>query len=182
MLLQASRLQSRADSAGELLLLQDQDRTGWDRSMIAQGLRHLQKAGRGEQLTSFHLQAEIAAVHAVAPAYEQTDWEHIVSLYDLLSEIQPTSVVWVNRAVAIAELDGPQAGLSALGQLPAGIPTTLHVCVPMATGEFLRRCGDAASAIQFFSQALELARTEPERRFVARRLASVRELATAPVR
>jgi RNA polymerase sigma-70 factor (ECF subfamily) len=182
MLLQASRLQSRADSAGELLLLQDQDRTGWDRSMIAQGLRHLQKAGRGEQLTSFHLQAEIAAVHAVAPAYEQTDWEHIVSLYDLLSEIQPTPVVWVNRAVAIAELDGPQAGLSALDQLPAGIPATLHVCVPMAMGEFHRRHGDAASAVQFFLQALELARTEPERRFVARRLASVREPVTAPAR
>jgi len=180
MLLQASRLHSRTDSAGELLLLKDQDRAGWDRSMIALGIRHLEKAGHGERLTSFHLQAEIAAVHAIAPTYEQTDWQHIVYLYNLLSEIQPTPVVWVNRAVAIAEFGGPDAGLAALDHMTPGIPGSLHVSIPMATGEFHRRRGDASTAIRFFSQALELARTEPERRFVARRLASLRDRSAAP--
>ncbi len=175
MLFQASRLHCRTDCAGELLLLAEQDRAQWDQTLVGAGLRHLALAGRGDRLTALHLQAEIAALHAVAPSFAQTEWARIRSLYDLLCGIQPTPVVWVNRAVAIAAIDGPDAGLDALAQAPQLPRGATHASVPMARGEFHRCRGDRSAAIRAFSSALRLARTEPERRLIARRLATLRD-------
>src|SRR5262249_41669043 len=122
MLLQMSRLPTRVDTDGGILLLAEQDRVLWDRALIQEGITHLQHAASGAKLTSYHLEAGIAAVHAAAPCYEATDWRAVLALYDALREQRDTLVVNLNRAIALARVCGAAAGLSELedvGRFPA---------------------------------------------------------------
>jgi RNA polymerase sigma-70 factor (ECF subfamily) len=171
MLLHASRLDTRCDAQGALLLLEDQDRSRWDRDLIARCFHHLQRAAAGEELTAYHLEAGIAAVHARALRFEQTNWEEIVALYDLLHEHKPTPVVGLNRAAAVAMLRGPEAGLRELGQV-AGLPELdRYPQADVVRGELLRRAGRVDEARQRFERALTLPCSAPQRAFVASRIA-----------
>lgn len=173
MLFQGARFESRVDASGELLLLEEQDRNRWDQDKIARGLLHLAQAGKGDHITPYHLQAEIAAVHTCTSRYDETDWPHILALYDLLVELQPTPVVLLNRAVALAQVEGPEKGLAALDLIKFEGPQDLHPGFALAAGEFHRRQGARGEAIDHFSRALKSVRTDPERRFVERKLAAL---------
>jgi RNA polymerase sigma factor (sigma-70 family) len=174
MLFQAARFASRTDAAGDLLLLEDQDRTLWNRSMISLGLQHLLHAAAGERLTPYHLQAEIAAIHVAAAHPEETPWERILELYDLLRDMQPTAVVSLNRAIALGKVKGPAAGLAALKSIPNDDALQRYPFLPAAEGEFLRNLDRIDDAEACFVRALQLARTEPEQRFIGRKLADLR--------
>lgn len=174
MLFQGARFASRTDAAGDLLLLEEQDRSLWDRSMIAHGLAHLEGAGAGERLTPYHLQAEIAAIHIASAHPADTPWQRILELYDLLRQVQPTAVVSLNRAIALGKVKGSAAGLAELKEIPRDQTLERYPFLATAEGEFLRGLGQSAEAEACFARALELARTEPEHRFIARKLAEVR--------
>jgi RNA polymerase sigma-70 factor (ECF subfamily) len=174
MLFQAARFASRTDSAGDLLLLEEQDRSLWDRSMISLGLLHLSQAAAGDRLTPYHLQAEIAAIHVASAQPEATPWARILELYDLLREMQPTAVVLLNRAIALGKVEGPAAGLAALKSIPRDTGLERYPFLPSAEGEFLRNLGRTGDAAACFERALELARTEPEQRFILRKLGDLR--------
>src|SRR5262249_24890715 len=111
MLLQAAHLPARTGEAGDLFLLDEQDRARWDQQLIARGFWHLDRAGRGDELTAYHLQAGIASCHAVAGTAGDTDWARMLWFYDQLMIVQPSPVVWLNRAVALARVEGPRAAL-----------------------------------------------------------------------
>ncbi len=162
--LTAARLPTRVGPDGVAQLLEDQPREKWDRALIALGMTHLEKSARGKELTVWHLRAEIAALHAMAPSAAETDWARIVSIYDQLRDIDPSPVVELARAVAIGRSQGPEAGLAAL-PAPDGTPYG-HA----AHGIFLSELGRAGEARGHFEQALALARTAPERRLLARKL------------
>jgi RNA polymerase sigma-70 factor (ECF subfamily) len=170
MLFQAARFPTRSDAAGDLMLLEEQDRSLWDQSMIARGMRHMERAASGERLTTYHLQAEIAGLHASTEQFEQTNWMHILSLYDLLIRMQSTPVVLINRAIALGQVEGPAAGLESLEQIDLDGRQARYPFLPMAQGEFHRRLGQIDNAINCFTQALERVRTEPERRFIRRKI------------
>jgi RNA polymerase sigma-70 factor (ECF subfamily) len=174
MLFQAARLPARTDALGDLLLLEEQDRSLWDQSKIHLGLLHLGQAARGDKLSAYHLQAEIAAMHSTTEHFTLTNWKNILSLYDLLREKQPTPVVLINRAVAVAHVQGPAAGLEALKEIPVDDLLERYPFLHAAEGEFHRRLGHSAEAEISFQRALEFARTEPQRRFLERRLAAMR--------
>ena len=174
MLFQAARLPARTDALGDLLLLEEQDRRLWDQSMIHLGLLHLGQAARGDKLSAYHLQAEIAATHSTTEHFTLTNWENILALYDLLREKQPTPVVLINRAVAVAQVKGPAAGLSALGAIPVDSQVERYPFLHAAEGEFHRQLGHSSEAEISFHRALEFARTEPQQRFLLRKLAALR--------
>jgi RNA polymerase sigma-70 factor, ECF subfamily len=161
-LLQASRLPARVDAAtGEAVPLPDQDRSRWDRRLIAEGFAHLEASASGPTVTPYHLEAEIAAVHAAAPAFSKTDWPRIVELF---SQLHPSPAVRLNHAIALGYRDGPAAGLAALGPLEADS----HL-LPAARAEFYRQSGNLAAAAGQYAEASARARTEPERRYLLRR-------------
>lgn len=170
MLFQTARLRARTNPAGDLLLLEEQDRELWNLSMIHRGLQQLDLAAQGERLSVYHLQAEIAAVHAMAEDYAATDWERILTLYDLLREIQPTPVVLINRAVAVSHVHGAAAALEALRAIPLNEQTERYRFLPAAEGEFQRQLGQTEEAVMLFRRALAFAQSEPERRFLERKL------------
>jgi RNA polymerase sigma-70 factor (ECF subfamily) len=175
MLLQESRRPARSSPDGELVLLEDQDRSLWDRELIREGLELAQRAGARGPWGPYLLQAAIAAVHAAAPAAAATDWGRIVGLYDLLLRVQPSPVVELNRAVAVAMRDGPQAGLPLIeGLLARGLLANYHLA-HSARAELLRRLGKTAEARASFRRALELVRLAPERRFLDGRLRELGE-------
>ncbi len=170
MLFQTARLPARTDAAGDLLLLEEQDRGLWDKSMIHRGLLHLDRAAQGDNLSAYHLQAEIAAVHANTAQFTLTHWEHILMLYDFLRDMQPTPVILINRAIAVAQVSGPAAGLQALKAIPVDNQLARYRFLPLAEGEFHRQLGQFNAAGVCFARALQAARTEPERRFIERKL------------
>jgi RNA polymerase sigma factor (sigma-70 family) len=174
MLFQAARLPARTDALGDLLLLEEQDRSLWDKSRIHLGLLHLELAARGDKLSAYHLQAEIAAMHSTTEHFTLTNWKSILALYDLLREKQPTPVVLINRAVAVAQIQGPVAGLNALKAIPVDGQLERYPFLHAAEGEFHRRLGHSTEAEIAFQRALDFARTEPQRRFLVRRLAEMR--------
>jgi RNA polymerase sigma factor (sigma-70 family) len=174
MLFQAARFASRTDSAGDLLLLEEQDRSLWNRSMISRGMLHMGHAAAGDRLTSYHLQAEIAAIHVATEQPQATPWARILELYDLLREMQPSAVVLLNRAIALGKVEGPAAGLAALKSIAPDAGLERYPAVPTAEGEFLRNLGRLDDAAACFERALELARTEPEQRFILRKLTDLR--------
>ncbi len=180
MLFQAARFASRTDAAGDLLLLEEQDRTRWDRAMIGLGFRHLEQAASGERLTAYHLQAEIAAIHVSTVRPDDTPWQRILELYDLLRDLQPTAVVLLNRAIALGKVSGPAAGLAALKSIPPDDILERYPFLPTAEGEFLRALGRHDDAATCFARAFELARTEPEQRFIGRKLADLRKESQCP--
>lgn len=170
MLFQAARLPARVGEYGELRLLSDQDRSLWDRRLIYLGYKHLDRSAEGDEFTDYHLQAAIAGCHAATAHYDLTDWSEIVRLYDLLAEINPSPVIALNRAVAIAKQQGPEAGIQAI-EAVADHPALQHYyLLPATLGELWTEIGDRRRAAGFYRQALDQNCSEPERRFLAERL------------
>jgi RNA polymerase sigma-70 factor (ECF subfamily) len=170
MLLQESRRAARSSPGGELVLLEDQDRSLWDRGLIAEGTALVERALRSRGFGPFTLQAAIAAVHAEAPDAAATDWAQIVALYGVLAQAVPSPVVELNRAVAVAMRDGSSAGLEIIDALLARGDLADYHLAHAARADLCRRLGRRADARASYERALDLARQEPERRFLQRRL------------
>lgn len=170
MLLHESRRESRVSDLGEIILLEDQDRSRWNQEMIAEGTALVQQALQSRDFGFYALQAAISAVHTEAPTAAQTDWNQIVTLYSVLQRIDPSPVVALNRAVAVAMRDGPEAGLELIDQILAKGELTNYRFTHSARGELLRRAGNKQAARIAFQRALELAQQEPERRFLASKI------------
>jgi RNA polymerase sigma-70 factor (ECF subfamily) len=170
MLLHDARRHARTSADGELILLEEQNRSLWNRDQIAEGVELVQQALASRRFGPYTLQAAISAVHAQAPSADATDWAQIVGLYDLLAQMVPSPVVELNRAVAVAMRDGPQAGLALIDEiLDRGDLADYHLA-HSAKADLLRRLGRAGEAAASYRAALALARQEPERRFIERRL------------
>jgi len=170
MLLHESRRATRASADGELVLLDEQDRSRWDGGMIAEGAALVERALRSRRFGPYALQAAIAAVHAEAPSAAATDWPQIVGLYDVLMRADPSPVAELNRAAAVAMRDGPAAGLALVDALLARGELADYHLAHSARADLCRRLGRTADACASYGRALALARQEPERRFLARRL------------
>ena len=173
MLLHESRRSARSSPSGELILLDDQDRSRWDAGLIAEGCRLIERALSTRRFGPYCLQAAIAAVHAEAPSAAQTDWQQIVGLYDVLLRAVPSPVIELNRAVAVAKRDGAVAGLTLIeGILDRGELQDYHLA-HSARAEFCRQLGRVEQARAAYRRALELTRQEPERRFIEGRLSEL---------
>jgi RNA polymerase sigma-70 factor (ECF subfamily) len=171
LLLVDARGGSRTSGEGRLLLLAEQDRASWDRKLIAEGVALVTDALRRSPPTRFAVQAAIAAVHAEAPSWEQTDWTEIVGLYDVLLRLWPSPVVELNRAVAIGLRDGPEEGLAALDPLLAEPVLATYGYLSAARADFLRRLRRWPAAVAAYREALALTDNDVEREFLAGRLA-----------
>jgi RNA polymerase sigma-70 factor (ECF subfamily) len=169
MLLHDSRRATRV-VAGELVLLEDQDRSGWDRGEIEEGAGLVQRALRHRRPGPYLLQAAIAALHAQAPSWQETDWPQIAGLYAQLLRAAPTAVIALNHAVAVAMAHGPEAGLALIDAIDG---LDRYHLMHAARADLLRRLGRAGEAHSAYQRALELGPTEPERRFLQRRLAEL---------
>jgi RNA polymerase sigma-70 factor, ECF subfamily len=172
LLLVDARRPARIDAAGELVPLDDQDRALWDASRIAEGRDLAVTALREPGWGPYAIQAAIAAVHAEAADIATTDWPQVVALYDVLAQLSPSPVVQLNRAVAVAMRDGPQAGLAALDTLETGPLRGYHL-LPAARADLLRKLGHSTEAATAYQAALELATNERERTYLRRRLAEL---------
>jgi RNA polymerase sigma-70 factor (ECF subfamily) len=168
-----ARRATRADPQGRVLLLEEQDRSLWDRAVIAEGAALVPWALRGGGPGRFALQAAIAALHAEAPSYAETDWPQIVALYDTLLRVWSSPVVALNRAVAVAMAMGPAAGLAQIGELEADGRLGAYRYLPAAKADLLRRLGQPEAAAQAYRAALALTDNAAEREFLARRLTEV---------
>jgi RNA polymerase sigma-70 factor (ECF subfamily) len=173
MLLHESRRKTRATEDGELILLDEQDRTRWDRALIAEGSALVRSALTTQRVGAYSIQAAIAAVHAEAPSAAETDWNEIVGLYGLLFSITPSPVVELNRTVAIAMRDGPQAGLDALDVLLAGGELDRYQLAHAARADFCRRLGRNQEARASYQKAVDLTAQGPARRFLEKRMAAL---------
>ncbi|MDT4289483.1 RNA polymerase sigma factor [Methylomonas sp. MO1] len=174
MLLHESRRAARATADGELILLDDQDRSLWDRERIAEGSALVQRALVSQRFGPYAVQAAIAAVHANASHAAATDWPQIVALYEVLLRIDASPVIELNRAVAIAMRDGPAAGLALIDAILQNGDLSDYHLAHAARADLYRRLGRTDEAITAYEQALALTRQEPERRFLARRLREIR--------
>jgi RNA polymerase sigma-70 factor (ECF subfamily) len=170
MLLHEARRPTRTSEDGEIVLLADQDRSRWNRAQIAEGAALVERALTSRRFGPYTLQAAIAAVHAEAPAAAATDWAQIVGLYDVLLRVEPSAVVELNRAAAVAMRDGPQAGLALIDAILARGDLTNYHLAHSARADLCRRLGRTADARVSYARALALARQEPERHFLERRL------------
>ncbi len=173
MLLAESRRAARATSAGELILLEHQDRSLWSRELIAEGTALVEQALASRQVGMYMAQAAISAVHARAATTDTTDWGQIVALYDLLSRASPSPVIALNRAVAIAMRDGPEAGLALVDQILQHGELLNYQLAHAARADFCRRLGRKEEALAAYRKALALAQQEPERRFLEKRIAEL---------
>jgi RNA polymerase sigma-70 factor (ECF subfamily) len=172
MLLHDARREARVDDAGDIIVLEEQDRSRWDRRQIAEALPLVGEAFRGGP-GPFALQAAIAAVHCQARRPEETDWPQIVRLYDLLERVQPSPIVSLNRAVAVAMAEGVQAGLDLIDQLAATDDLANYHLLHAARADLLRRLGSADESAKSYQRALALVTNDAERRFLERRLREV---------
>jgi RNA polymerase sigma-70 factor (ECF subfamily) len=170
MLLQESRRAARTSPAGELILLENQDRSLWNREQIAEGVALVERSLRSRRFGSYTLQAAIAAVHAEAESVAGTDWRQIVALYDRLVRIQPSPVVELNRAVGIAMRDGPEAGLALIDTVLADGKLANYYLAHSARADMYRRLGRTAEARSSYEKALALTQQEPERQFLKERI------------
>ncbi len=171
MALQAARTEARVDSGGNLILLEEQDRSRWDQQLISLGFHHFDKSMSGDHVSQYHAEAAIAATHARASATGAIDWQLILRLYDQLLELNPSPVVMLNRAVAVGKIEGPQAALEAIEPLETD-PKLRHYYLLLAIrGHLLLELGRRAEAAICFCAALECRCSEPERRFLRRKLA-----------
>lgn len=169
MLLHGSRRLTRMSATGDLVLLEEQDRSQWDREAIAEGKSLVERALQSRRFGPYTLQAAIAAVHADAESSDLTDWEQIVGLYDVLLRITPSPVIELNRAVAVAMRDGAESGLRLVSQLLESGELSGYHLAHSAHAELSRRVGKISQAISSYENALEYAQQEPERRFLKRR-------------
>jgi RNA polymerase sigma-70 factor (ECF subfamily) len=170
MCLNAARLPARVDADGNLNALFDQERSQWDQQLVDEGLKLLDLSATGDRLSPYHIEAAIAAVHATASRTEDTDWGMIVSLYDTLLSIQPSPVVALNRAIAVAQRDGPERGLEELGAILNGDRLSDYPFYAAALGELELRLGRYESAKEHFQSARNMARSPMERQFLTQRL------------
>jgi RNA polymerase sigma-70 factor (ECF subfamily) len=163
-------LPARLDEKGDLQTLFDQDRAQWDQRLVEEGQHLLEQAATGSELTEFHVEAAIAWVHTTARCAEETNWKAIVSLYDQLMAIRPSPVVALNRAIAVAQRDGPEEGLAEIQRIADRDRLTSYPFYEAAQGELELRCGHHHSAREHFQTALTLARNPSERRFFEQRV------------
>jgi RNA polymerase sigma-70 factor, ECF subfamily len=173
MLLQESRRAARATATGDLVLLQDQDRALWNREYIAEGSALVERALASRRIGPYAIQAAIAAVHANAATADATDWDEIVALYDVLLRADPSPVIELNRAVAVAMRDGPAAGLTQIDAILSRGDLQDYHLAHAARADLCRRLGHTVEARAAYQRAIELARQAPERRFLERRLAEL---------
>ena len=177
MALDAARLPARVDEAGDLTELSRQDRNRWDRRLIARGLELLETSARGDVVSEYHLEAAIAATHALAPTAGETPWADIVELYDVLLRIRPSPVVALNRAVAVSMVRGPEAGLAEIGSLARDGRLDGYHYLPAVRADLLRRLGRRDEAATAYQAAIDLVDNEAEQQFLAARLAECRPAA-----
>ena len=170
MAFQAARLAARVDDGGEMVLLEDQDRSLWDRRLIALGFAHLERSAEGPRMTAYHLQAAIAAIHATARAPGDTRWTEVLDLYNELMRMNPSPVIALNRAVALARVKGPAEALAAVAAIENDPSLANYYLLPSVKGRLLSELGDRVGAAACYREALAHSCTEPERRFLLRRL------------
>jgi RNA polymerase sigma-70 factor (ECF subfamily) len=167
----AARFDARLDKVGGLLLLEEQDRSRWDRELVQRGVDHLVRSGRGDAVSRYHAEAGIAAQHCLAPSFAETNWGEIVRLYEVLERIAPSPLNVLNRAIALAEWKGPDAGLAALDAIDAPGWLREYYLWDATLGELHRRRGDRERALAHTKRALATAPTKPERALLERRIA-----------
>jgi RNA polymerase sigma factor (sigma-70 family) len=170
MLFNAARLAARSDPEGNLVRLEEQDRGRWNQEMINRGMKHLSESAAGPELSEYHLEAGIAACHCAAANYDATDWRQILTLYGHLATIDDSPIVALNRAIAVANVHGPAAGIEAIDAIPEGRKLQSYHLYHAALGELAFRAGDLSAAERSFGSALQLADTRSERAFLEKRL------------
>jgi RNA polymerase sigma-70 factor (ECF subfamily) len=180
--LHAARLPGRVAASGDLSSLFEQDRLRWDPQLVAEGQRLLDRSAHGATLTAYHVEAAIASVHARANGIEDTDWGMIVSLYVTLMAIRPSPVVALNRAIAVAQYEGPERGLDAIDAIEDRDRLAAYPFYAAALGELELRSGRHARAREHFQAALALARNPMERRFLEQRVSACGGLGNGPTR
>jgi len=168
---QAARLPARLDSHGEMILLEDQDRGLWDQELLSSGFRHFGLSAEGTEISSYHLQAAIAAIHAGAATEADTDWKKMLDLYDQLMEVGPSPVVALNRAVVVSKVKGTADGLTELRSLAEEKSLRNYYLLPAAEASLLLQMGDRGEAAKLFREALKRPCSEPEKRLLVRRWA-----------
>ena len=181
MLLNGARCAARVSADGNILRLEDQDRSKWDKSMIARGIFHLTQSAAGDAMSEYHLQAGIAAVHCAARNYESTDWPQILSLYDQLIQLDESPVVALNRAVAMAQVHGARAGIEALDAIPNQQALESYHLFYAVRAEFEWQLSDYAAAAEHFRKALEYTEVKSEQTFLAKRLRDCEKESVAAV-
>jgi RNA polymerase sigma factor (sigma-70 family) len=169
MWLHAARLPARIDGDGDLIRLGDQDRSRWDATLVARGNDFLNRSASGAELSEYHVEAAIASLHSSAPGERETDWPRIVWLYDVLMRIRPSPVIALNRAIAIAQKDGPERGIEEIRAIGDSDKLASYPFFPAALGELELRAGQTDGARKHFEAAVSLARNPTERRFLQRR-------------
>ena len=170
LLFQGARLTARCDPAGELLLLSEQDRSLWDRAMIKRGLYRLRKSASGDQISDYHMEAEIASCHALAPSFEATDWPRVLDCYQELLNRKPSPVVALNWIVALSRVAGVEAGLLELNKLAEDRTLGNYYPFYATRGELLSEAGKQSEAVDAYQKALSLTSSEPIRRFLMKRV------------
>jgi RNA polymerase sigma-70 factor (ECF subfamily) len=175
MLLQESRRAARTSPEGEVILLADQDRSLWDQQQITEGVSLVEQALASRRIGPYTLQAAIAALHADAPSASETDWSQIVGLYDVLIRVEPSPIIELNRAVAVAMRDGPEAGLALIDAILTRGDLGEYRLAHAARADLYRRLGRTTEARASYQQALELVQQGPERRFLEKRLEELSE-------
>ena len=170
MMLQAARLPARTREDGTVAVLAEQNRALWDRKLITLGMRHFGASAEGDTVTTYHVQAEIAAVHATATTDDDTDWPKLVELYNDLYKLEPTPIVLLNRAIAISRCHGPNAGLTALEEIDPHDSLRNYHLLPAVAAELWKQAGDSQRAAQAYQRALECPCSAPERAFLETQL------------
>lgn len=171
---QAARLSTRSDAEGDLLLLAEQDRSLWDRTLLAAGLEHFRQAASGDELTDYHIEAEIASLHALATDYASTDWTRILACYDTLQARTFSPVVALNRIVAFGEIVGPEMALDELAELGKNYLMTSFNLYHLTRGHFLRVVGRLDEAVGSYERAAVLTKNESVLRFIQRKIAMIK--------
>ena len=177
MLLNGARLAARTDSEGNILRLKEQDRSTWNQEMIARGMLHLNNSAAGNQISTYHLQAGIAACHCAAREYESTNWSQILSLYDQLLELDDSPVIALNRAVAVASLQGAKAGIAAVQEIKNARQLNSYYLFYAVLGEFEEQLNNFQAAADHFRRALQLTDLTSEQLFLSKRLRDCEERA-----
>ena len=172
MLFHAARFEARTDSLGRLLLLEDQDRTKWNQDLITRARWFLDKSAEGKTVSTFHLEAGIAMLHSTAPSFAQTQWPEILRLYDVLVRLRPSAIYQLNRAIALAHMEGPASGIRVIESLLSDPSLRRYHLVDATLGELYRRAGDIPRARKHFERARDATQSACERELLERRLNS----------